>query len=260
MPESTTARKSPLLPLLIAVVAALALAATLLLGGDQISGSPDPEAPSGSAPATGASSATAADKPEAAAAQDQMIEQLSQLARRLPDDATAMGEVDAPVVLVAYSEFQCPFCGKFARDTAPVLQEKFVDDGTLRIEWRDFPYLGPESGTAAQAGRAAALQGTFWEFHDAMFADQQPPNSGALDEDFLVGIAEEIGLDVKQFRADLTSEATRQLVGVDFSEGQSIGVSGTPTFLVNGRPIVGAQPTEVFVQAISEAAEAADDS
>lgn len=80
---------------------------------------------------------------------------LAALARRDPRDATAIGDVDAPVVMISYSEFQCPFCGKFARDTEPALIKKYVDTGVLRIEWRDFPYLGAESTLAGQAGRAA---------------------------------------------------------------------------------------------------------
>jgi hypothetical protein len=111
---------------------------------------------------------------------------LLQVIRRDAGDPLALGDVDAPVVMVNYSEFQCPFCGKFARDTEPELIEQYVEDGTLRIEWRDFPYLGPESTRAAPAGRAAAAQGRFWDFHDALFADQPPPNSGKLTEDHLV--------------------------------------------------------------------------
>lgn len=181
----------------------------------------------------------------------------AQLVRRDPEDPTALGDVDAPVVMINYSEFQCPFCGKFARDTEPTLVEEYVEDGTLRIEWRDFPYLGPESTTAAKAARAAGAQDKFWEFHDAMFADQQPPNSGKLTEDFLVGIAEQIGLDTGKFRADLNSPWAAKAVEKDFAEGQQIGVTGTPAFIVNGRPIMGAQPTEVFVEAVEQAAEAA---
>ena len=166
----------------------------------------------------------------------------------------ALGDVDAPVVMLAYSEFQCPFCGKFARDTEPILVEKYVEDGTLRIEWRDFPYLGPESTTAAQGGRAAAEQDSFWAFHDAMYAHQLPPNSGNLDEKYLTDIADELGLDVDQFRADMKSKATDQGIAQDFSEGQAIGVTGTPAFVINGVPVIGAQPTEVFEQTIEQAA------
>lgn len=234
MPEK---RKTPLLPLIVAAIAALALGVVLLQGGDEQEDSPNNAAP-----------ATASAAPP---------ESWEQLVRRDADDPMALGEADAPVVMVAYSEFQCPFCGKFARDTKPALVEKFVEDGTLRIEWRDFPYLGAESTVAARGGRAAAAQDRFWEFEEAMYADQLPPNSGNLDEDYLVSVAEDIGLDVDRFRDDLDSSAAEQAVQDDFAEGQAIGVTGTPAFIINGVPVIGAQPTEVFERTIEKAAEEA---
>lgn len=182
---------------------------------------------------------------------------LKGLARRTPGDPMARGKTDAPVVLIAYSEFQCPFCGKFARDTEPTLIRKYVDAGVLRIEWRDFPYLGDESTTAAVAGRAAAAQGKFWRFHDALYADQQPPNSGRLTTAFLTDVARKAGLDPTRFAADLRNARLRDAVEKDFAEGQRIGVIGTPAFLVNGTPIMGAQPTDVFERAIEQARAAA---
>ena len=234
MPEK---RKTPRLPLIVAAIAALALGVVLLQGGDEQEDSPVDAAPA---------SASAAPP-----------ESWEQLVRRDADDPMALGEPDAPVVMVAYSEFQCPFCGKFARDTEPVLVEKFVEDGTLRIEWRDFPYLGAESTVAARGGRAAAAQDRFWEFEEAMYADQLPPNSGDLDEDYLVSVAEDIGLDVDRFREDLDSPEAKRAVQEDFAEGQAIGVTGTPAFIINGVPVIGAQPTEVFERTIEKAAEEA---
>ena len=169
----------------------------------------------------------------------------------------AMGETDAPVVMVSYSEFQCPFCGKFARDTEPGLIEKYVKNGTLRIEWRDFPYLGKESMTAALAGRAAALQGKFWAFHDTMYAKEQPVNSGKLTEDYLASVARKAGLDGERLIKDMARPELADAIGKDFTEGQSIGVTGTPAFIVNGQPIIGAQPAQAFERVIENAAEAA---
>lgn len=236
-------RKNAVVPTIVAAVAAIAVLAIVILPSF---GSDDNESDS----ATSGSSDTAAE----GQAPDETWEQL---VRREPGDPMAMGEADAPVVMVNYSEFQCPFCGKFARDTEPALIEEYVEDGTLRIEWRDFPYLGPESTTAAHAGRAAAAQGKFWEFHDAMYADQLPPNSGQLDQDYLSGIAEGLGLDVEEFLADMDSEATASAVQDDFAEGQAIGVTGTPAFIINGVPVIGAQPTEIFQDTIEKAAEEA---
>lgn len=237
-------RKSPVLPLVIAAVALVALIGTLIgsLGSDDTADPPSAASP------TAVSSTTSGDPSPAA---DGSWEQLVQ---RPADDPMTMGEADAPVVMLAYSDFQCPFCGKFARDTEPTLVDKYVKDGTLRIEWRDFPYLGPESTTAAQAGRAAAAQNSFWAFHDELYAHQLPPNSGKLDEDYLAGIAEKLGLDVEQFRADLNSKATADAVAKDFAEGQAIGVTGTPAFVINRVPVFGAQPVKVFELAIEQAA------
>ena len=233
MPESHPARKSPILPAIVALAAAVALIAAL---AGVFSGADEADRSVGS-PTDSQRSSTSDDS----------------LARRQVDDPMAKGEADAPVVLIAYSDFQCPFCGKWARDTAPALEEQYVTDGTLRIEWRDFPYLGPESATAALAGRAAAAQGAFWEFHDAMYADQLPPNSGNLNQEYVEGIADELGLDVQQFRSDMKSQTTEQLVDADFQEGQELGITGTPSFLINGVPVIGAQPTEVFEDLIEEA-------
>jgi protein-disulfide isomerase len=182
---------------------------------------------------------------------------LAQLARRKADDPMALGREDAPVVMINYSEFQCPFCGKFARDTEPTLVRDYVDKGILRIEWRDFPYLGQESLTAAQAGRAAGAQGKFWEFHDAMYDKQFPPNSGRLTQDHLAAVAKKVGLDVERFTQDMTSPAVTATIQRDFKEGQAIGVTGTPAFIINGQPVIGAQPTAEFVRVIEQAAKQA---
>jgi protein-disulfide isomerase len=235
VPETRTSSKRLLLPLLVAALAAVALVAAVI-------GSP--ETADRRTPAAGPT------EPGASATDDP----LAQLARRVADDPLAVGKVDAPVVMITYSDFQCPFCGKFARDTLPTLEKKYVDNGTLRIEWRDFPYLGPESKTAALAGRAAAAQGRFWQFHDAMYADQLPPNSGRLDQQYLDAVARRIGLDVDQFRAYMESDIAKRRIATDFDEGQTIGVTGTPSFIINGTPIVGAQPIEVFEQTIEAAA------
>lgn len=157
--------------------------------------------------------------------------------------------------MVEYSEFQCPFCGRFARDSAPTLVEDYVDEGLLRIEFRDFPYLGEESELAARAGRAAGEQGRFWEFYDEIFANQLPTNSGNLDRDYLRSIAAEIGLDIDQFLADLSSTKYDAEIARDRDEGLDLGVTGTLAFIVGDQLVMGAQPTEVFVEVIDSVLE-----
>jgi len=182
---------------------------------------------------------------------------LAALARRIPDDPLAQGDVDAPVVLVMWSDYQCPFCGKFARETEPELVDRYVSDGVLRLEWRDFPYLGDQSQLTAQAARAAGQQGQYWEFHDAVYGLELTPQSGELTTERLTSIAADLGLNTGRFAADMTAQTTVDAVAADFAEGQSLGITGTPTFLVNSTPIVGAQPLDAFSSAIEDAAAAA---
>lgn len=203
---------------------------------------------------TSSSTATSSGNAAASGASAPVVGPVTGLARRTEGDPTAIGAVNAPVVMVAYSDFQCPFCGKFARDTEPALIREFVDTGVLRIEWRDFPYLGPESTTSALAGRAAAAQGKFWQFHDVLYAKERKVNSGELTDAAVTTVAADLGLDVARFRADMASQAVRDAVQADFQQGQRVGVSGTPAFIINGTPVLGAQPLPQFQQVIRAAA------
>ena len=135
--------------------------------------------------------------------------------------------------------------------------EKYVEDGTLRLEWRDFPYLGQESADAAVAARAAGEQGKFWEYHDLLY-ERQGAVPGGFSEENLVRFARELGLDAARFEADAQSEKLAALVQEDFVGGQNEGIQGTPSFVVNGRVLVGAQPLEAYEQVIEEAAREAE--
>ena len=126
---------------------------------------------------------------------------------------------------------------------------EYVEKGTLRIEWRDFPYLGQESSNAALAARAAQGQGKFWEYHDLLYQNQ----SGGFSDEKLVGLARQAGLDAGRFEADLDSAEYERVVAENFREGQQRGISGTPTFVVNGWVLSGLQPVEVYEDAIEQA-------
>jgi protein-disulfide isomerase len=127
--------------------------------------------------------------------------------------------------------------------------QEYVEEGTLRIEWRDFPYLGQESVNAAMAARAAQAQGKFWEYHDLLYRNQP----GGFPDEKLVGLAREAGLDAERFEVDLASGEYEQIVTSDFREGQQRGISGTPTFVINGKVLAGLQPVGVFENAIEQA-------
>ncbi len=136
--------------------------------------------------------------------------------------------------------------------------ERYIENGTLRLEWRDFPYLGNESRRAAVAARAAQEQGKFWDYHDVLFDNQRSPNSGAFSNENLVGFAREVGLDMGRFEAAITSGEYEAVVEKDFREGQDVGISSTPSFIINGRVLVGPQPLETFEQVIEEEARKAE--
>ena len=130
--------------------------------------------------------------------------------------------------------------------------ERYVEDGTLRFEWRDFAYLGQESKTAAQAARAAQEQEKFWEYHDALYQNQGSINGGTFSDEKLIELAGEVGLDTESFETDLTSGRFEPVVQRDLREAQDTRIQGTPSFTVNGQRLVGPQPLEAFEQAIEE--------
>lgn len=205
-------------------------------------------APEMTAPETTASATTAA--PETTAAPSSSVPGVADdwPARRLERDPMAHGDVDAPLVLVEYADFQCGFCGRFARETLPKLMERYVDQGLLRIEWRDLPFLGDESWTASHAGVAAGMQGKFWEFYDAVYGVER--TKGSLTQETLIQIATDIGLDVDQFNIDRALPSTIDLVNANLREATSIGFTSTPSFVIERNAIVGAQPFEAFEQLI----------
>ena len=170
--------------------------------------------------------------------------------RRNAEDPFAVGALDAPVVLSEFSDFECPFCTRYAVETAPKLKEKFVDTGLLRIEWNDLPVNGPHAETGAQAGRAAGKQGKFYEFHDVLYNNTYNNQSGghpSYDVDDYVRFAEEAGIeDVEQFRSEIENEQYRDVVRQALQYASSIGMRGTPAFIVGDRFIAGAQPYEAF--------------
>lgn len=177
------------------------------------------------------------------------------LSRRIDGDPLAQGRSDAPVVMVVYSDYRCPFCAKFSRDIEPALVDRYVGDGTLRIEWRDLPIFGEQSTLAARAGRAAADQDRFWEFNKVLYAAAPDRGHAEFDLPKLRQLAEQAGVaDLDRFADQVRSEQHDEAIQADLSEALSLGASSTPTFIVNGTPVLGAQPVEVFNQVIDAAA------
>lgn len=177
--------------------------------------------------------------------------------RRDADDLLAAGPVDAPVGLVIFSDYQCPYCATWSADTLPIMMER-AQAGELRIEWRDVNVFGDASERASRASYAAALQGSFWEYHDELFADGVTRSERALSDGALIDLADELGLDTEQFAQDLESAQTEEQIAQNARLGLDLGAHSTPAFILGGQPILGAQPAEVFVDAFEQALLAAD--
>jgi len=138
------------------------------------------------------------------------------------------------------------------------IREEYIDTGKVRFVYKHFAILGPESSRSAEASECAAEQYEFWNFHDLVFSDQAT-NRSSLDQTQLTSLAEQIGLDSEAFQTCLSSGKYSLQIARESQAIQSLGVRGTPGFLVNGVFISGAQPFEVFEQIIEEQLTAAGD-
>jgi protein-disulfide isomerase len=160
------------------------------------------------------------------------------------DDDPAIGPSDAPIQIVEFSDFRCPYCARFQNQTLTPLLEAY--EGQIRFVYRDFPVVGGEE--AALAAECADDQGMFWEYHDLLFENQSALGS----TDALYDLAGQLDLDMDTFRPCLEDQVYAGEIQKDFTDGVSYGVGGTPAFFINGRPIYGAQPLAAFRQVIDE--------
>ncbi len=165
-----------------------------------------------------------------------------------------MGEEDAPVTLIEFIDFQCPFCRKFWRETLEQIDKDYIKTGKVKFVAKDFPLdnIHPGATPAALATRCAGDQGKFWEMHDKIFEGQDKQGQGTISfgESELREWAAELGLDMGKFNKCFDEQEHLSEVRQDLLEGQQAGITGTPGFLLNGKLISGAQPYAVFKQAI----------
>jgi len=157
----------------------------------------------------------------------------------------SLGPSSAPVTLIEFSDFQCPFCAR-AVPTLKALREKYPDE--LRVIYRHMPLdFHPHARPAAIASACAEAQGQFWAYHDRLFEQQR-----ALAPEDLIAHAEAIGLETESFKACQESAETAALVDADQKAAEALGATGTPAFFINGIFLSGAQPFEVFQAVIEE--------
>lgn len=169
------------------------------------------------------------------------------------NNAHVRGNPDARVSIVEFADFQCPFCGRHHQLVAPTILQEYVDKGKAKYVYKHLAFLGPESVYAAVASECAGNQGKFWEYHDYLFEHQQGENEGAFTKDKLLAFGETMNLDMTQFEKCLTNDETVARVRADTEEAQKFGVSSTPTFFVNGKPMVGLKSPDEFRAAIEQA-------
>lgn len=166
--------------------------------------------------------------------------------------APVLGNPDAPVTITEYGDFQCPSCGAFARSTEPELVKRYIDTGKAKLVFKHFAWIGAESKRAAEAASCAGAQGRFWEFHDYLYTHQRGENGGAFGGANLKGFAGALGLDRAAFDRCLDAGTYAAAVDRDFAEARSLNLTGTPTFVINGTRVVGAQPASVFISLVDQ--------
>ena len=156
------------------------------------------------------------------------------------------GVAEAPILIIEFSEYECPFCNRVL-PTLDQLHEEYA--GQIKHVFMNYPLpFHANAQKASEAAECAADQGKFWEMHDMLFA-----NSAALDVASIKGYAQSIGLDTATFSQCLDSGAKTALVNQHLAAGEAAGVSGTPTYIINGKTVVGAQPIDAFRAAIDAA-------
>jgi protein-disulfide isomerase len=168
------------------------------------------------------------------------------------DEALVLGQPDAPVTIVEFSDYQCPFCERHFLETWPQLRAEFIETGRVRYVFKDLPLtnIHPQAPKAAEAARCAGEQGAYWDMHDQIFRGQSEWAGKDNHVEVLKSYAAELGLDTTAFNACLDSGRWASAVDADLQEGMGLGVRGTPTFFIDGYPLVGAQPFDIFARAI----------
>lgn len=173
-----------------------------------------------------------------------------------PDDPRALGNADAPVLIIEFTDYECPFCQRFFRETRPQIIESYVQTGAVRFVARDFPLadIHPSATLAAAAGQCAAAQGQFWPMYERLFDTHQEEWGGVpkRDREVFIEFASDLGLDGAAFGACLDDPATLRQIEDEQAAAARFGVNSTPNFLVNGQLLRGAMPFRVFESLIQQ--------
>ncbi|RME57683.1 DsbA family protein [Candidatus Parcubacteria bacterium] len=153
-----------------------------------------------------------------------------------------LGREDAPVTIVEYGDYQCFFCLQFFADTEEMLRDRYIRSGKVRMIFRDFAVLGPESVLAAEAAACAKDQGKFWAYHDLLYAAagrNLQENNAMFTDDLFLTIAARLDLDIEKFQSCVEERKYRDEIQQEIRAARAIGVQGTPTFFINGQKFEG---------------------
>lgn len=177
-----------------------------------------------------------------------------------------LGNVSAPVTMIEYGDYQCPFCGtEFFAQTEPLIVQNYVDTGKVRFVFRDFAFLGPESDVAANAAQCAEDQNELWPYHDALYTAKVADDAkgGSEDDNFfttteLIKLGTQVGIpNMATFTSCVNNNSDASIVAQEKTDATAAGVNSTPTFYINGTQVLGAQPYAQFQQVLDAAAAAA---
>jgi protein-disulfide isomerase len=166
-----------------------------------------------------------------------------------------LGNANAPITLVEYGDYQCPFCTKFFTESQPQIQKDYIDTGKVKMIFRNFNFLGPESEAAAEAAECSVDQNKFWAYHNALYAAKAADeasgggeNDGFYTRALFLKLARAQGLNIAVFTSCIDGKKYTAKVAQEKSDAGNAGVNSTPTFFANGNQILGAQPYAEFKQ------------
>jgi len=169
----------------------------------------------------------------------------------LANGSPILGNPDAPVTLVEFGDYQCHFCNVFFHSTEDDILKNYVETGKVRMIFKDYNIIGPDSISASHGAHCADDQGLFWEYHDILYSNWTGENNGWASSENLVKFAQEIDLDMDEWSECMKNKPYSQLILASNEDAKNLGITGTPAFFVIGSDgkttrIFGAQPYEVF--------------
>lgn len=172
------------------------------------------------------------------------------------DDDAILGDKDAPVTIIEFSDYECPFCKRHFTQVFPKIKENYIDTGKARLIFRDFPLgfhdpLATQQAIAAECAREQGGDETYFEYHDLIF-ENTTSNGNGMEKSQLYDLADELSLNQAEFKDCLDSEKFKEEVAKDLADGGEYGITGTPGFFVNGWIIKGAVPYESFEKIIEQ--------